>query len=119
LPGFGVARLDVEGLLEAFAGAVDHALGEIDASKIEMRVVAGFVARSFDRALQPDDRFVVFLERNQICADVVVGIAEIGIDFDSALALFDCVLHFSLKVIRPAQKGVRFRGRMNFQGVLV
>ena len=69
--------------------------------------------------LEPGDGFIEAAEADQVGADVVIGIAEIGIDSDGALALGDGVLDLALEVIGPAEKSVRFGGGIGFEGILV
>jgi hypothetical protein len=57
------------------------ALFFVDAARIEMRVKIAFVTPGFERALEPGDRAAKIAFFNQICADVVVGVAVIGIIF--------------------------------------
>src|ERR1700675_733239 len=65
-----------------------------------------------NRPLEPRNGFIKAFEADEICADIVVGIAEFRIDLDSAFALGDGLVDFSLKVKRPSEKGVSLRGGM-------
>ena len=83
-----------------------------------MGKVPGFVAARFGGALEPGDGFVVALLFDQVRANVVVRIAEIGIDLDGALALRDGFVDAALEMITPAKKrmglgrGVQFKRRL-------
>jgi hypothetical protein len=115
----GVARLDIDGFLETAHGLAVHFLTEISAAEIVVREMPRFVAARFDGLLQPRDGFIELPEFDQIGADVVVGIAEIRVQFDGALAFRDGIEQFALKVIRPAEEGVRFRCGMQIKRRLV
>ena len=80
-----------------------------------MREMTRFVATRLDGLLQPRNGLVELAEFDHVCANVVIGIAKIGIEFDGALALGDGVQQFALKVIGPAEKRMRFGGRMKIE----
>ncbi len=115
----GILRLDVEGFLETAHGLTVHFLAEIGATEIVMREMSGFVARGFDGLLQPGNGFIELAEFNHIGANVVVRVAEIGIQLDGAFAFGDGIEKAALKMVGPAEEGVGFGGGMKFQGRLV
>jgi hypothetical protein len=84
-----------------------------------MREVARLVARSFDSLLQPGNGFIELAKFNHISANIVVRIAEIGIESDGAFAFRDGIEKLALKMIGPAEKGVSFGGGMEIERGLV
>ena len=84
-----------------------------------MREMTRFVSARLDRLLEPRNRFVKLPKFDQVCANIVVRIAEIRIEFNSALALRNGVEEFPLEMISPAEKGVRFGRRMKIQRGLI
>ena len=97
-----VARFDAQRFIETFTRAGQHAFGGVSAAKIEMREVARLVARSGDGTFKPGDGFVILFELNQVRADVVVRIAEIGIYIDGAFTFCNRIVNLPLKMVRPA-----------------
>ncbi len=69
--------------------------------------------------LQPWNGFIVAAEFDEIGPDVVVGIAEVRVEFDGALALSDGLFDTALKMVGPAQEGMRFGGRVQFERSLI
>src|SRR5205085_2050367 len=57
-------------------------------------------------------RLVVAAELDQVRADVVVRVSEVGIDRDRLLALRDRVVETALEAVRPAEERVRLGGRV-------
>src|ERR1700719_3750820 len=104
LPCQRIPRLDFEGFLKTLHRARIHLFAEIRAPEVVMRKMARLVGARLDGALEPRNRFIKTIKFNQICADVVVRIAEFWIDFDRALALGDGFFDAALKMIRPAEK---------------
>src|SRR5260370_27655344 len=72
-----------------------------------------------DCALEPGNGFVKTLEADQIGADVVVGIAEIRVNLDGALALGDGLVNLSLEMESPAEKGVSLGGRVKRERITI
>src|SRR5579862_3139481 len=62
---------------------------DVDPGQVVMRKVPGLVARGVDRLFEPGDRLLPAAQLDQVRADVVVGIAEVRIDLDRALAFRD------------------------------
>src|SRR6266478_7492321 len=52
---------------------------------------------------------------DHVCANVVVWIAKVGIDFNGALALQNGVFELALEVIGPAEKGMRLSRGVQLQ----
>ena len=119
-----VARKSVIGFefergLKFFPGTREQTLRKINAAEIVVGEMAGLIARSFEGTFEPGNGFVEAIERDEIGADVVIRIAEIGIDFDGALAFVDGFLNFSLEMERPAKECVSFSSGMDGQGLLI
>jgi hypothetical protein len=114
-----VLGFDVEGFLKTAHGLAVHFLAQISAAEIVVREMTRFVAWGFDGLLQPGNGFIELAEFNHVGADVVVRIAEVGIELDGALAFGDSVEKAALKMVGPAEEGVGFGGRMELQGRLV
>src|SRR5439155_5557706 len=87
--------------------------------QVAVRVVARLVARRFDRRLEPGNRLVETPELDQVRADVVVRIPEVGIDRDRFLALHDRVLEPPLEAVGPAEEGVRLGGGVERDRLLI
>lgn len=92
----------MDGFLEAPHGLAVHFLAQIRAAQIVVRKMAWLVAARFDGLLQPGNRFIELSEFDQVRANVVIGIAKVGIEFDGTLAFGNGVEKFALKMIRPA-----------------
>src|SRR5882757_5019103 len=73
----------------------------------------------FNGSFQPGNRLFESPHLNHVRADIVVGVTEFRIEFNSPLALGDRIVQPSLEMIRPTQKRVRFRGRKKLQRRLV
>jgi hypothetical protein len=106
-----VARFDRQSLQKLFAGAIDQTLREIGAAQIEMGKVSRIISFCGYRALEPGNGFVKTFEADQVRADIVVGIAEIRVNLDGALAFGDGLVNLSLEMEGPAEKGVSLGGR--------
>src|SRR5208282_6041929 len=83
VPDFGqailrqsVVRGEFQGLLEVVARFAVQFLCRINTPQIVVRIVVRLVAPGLQRALEPRNRLVVFAFFDQICADVVVGVAK-------------------------------------------
>ena len=77
-----------------------------------MRKMARLVAGRGDRAFEPRDGLVELPLFEEVGADVVVGVAEVGIDRDRLFALGDRVVEPVLEAVGPAEKRVRLGGRV-------
>src|ERR1700676_3429955 len=107
-----VARLDRQRVQKLVAGAIDQALGKVGPAQIEIGKVPGIISFCRDRPLEPGYGFVKAFQPDEICTDIVVGIAEFRVHLDGALALCDCVINFSLEVEGPSEKSVSLGGRV-------
>ena len=72
-----------------------------------------------DRLLQPGNSLIEIALLDHVRADVVVGIAEIWIDLDGALALGNGIFKLALKMIGPAEKSMGLGRGMQVKGGLV
>src|SRR5258705_1556032 len=79
-----------------------------------------------DRALEPGNGFLKTFEADQVRADIVVGIAEIRVNLDGALAFGDGLVNLPLEMEGPAEKSVslgsgvkRERITIEFDGAVI
>jgi len=89
----------------------------VDMAQIDVGEVARFIAGGLFGPLEPGNRRIELIALHQVDADVVVGIAEIGIDFDRVMAFLDRLIEFALMAERPAQIGVTFGRGENVERV--
>ena len=89
--GAGRPILGCDGECEAQLGdgGVEPTELHMDTCEIDVRVVPGLVPGRLHRLPEPGDGLLGAAERDQVGADVVVGVAERGIDRDRAVALPD------------------------------
>jgi len=99
-----VFRLDLERAHELLLRLPEEALRPVDVSEVAVRVVAWLVARGDDRALEPRDRLVQIAALDQVGADVVVRVPEVGIDGDRLLALRDRLVDAAWKLYVQPRK---------------
>src|SRR5262245_44233758 len=90
--GERVVGRQLERTAELVAGARQMALRPVDLPEVTVRIVTRLVARRLDRRLEPGDRLVEPAEPDQIRADVVVRVAEVGVDRDRLATLGDRIL---------------------------
>src|SRR3989441_9172981 len=83
---------------------------DVDPSQVHVRELPRFVAGGALGLLEPRDRLVELALLHQVDADVVVGVAEVGIDLNGLEALRGRFLQPSLEAVGPAQEGVRLGG---------
>src|SRR5687768_11294465 len=69
--------------------------------------------------LKPRDGVVQFTLLDQIGADVIIGVAELGIAADCAMTLLDRVVESAHEAISPAEKRMSFGRRMGCDGLSV
>src|SRR4029077_19734091 len=98
----------------------------VDAAQIEVGEAAGFVAFGKHGFFKPGDGVVPFLLFDQIGADIVVRIAELGVESDGLMAVLDGAVVVGQEGIGPAAEGVGLGGReggngagVEFDGLLV
>ncbi len=84
-----------------------------------MGKAVAFVTGSIQCLPKPGDGFVHLAFLHQLGTDVIVGIAEIGIDFDRSATLGNRIVEPFHVAIRPAKKGVGFGGRKKSDRLLV
>src|SRR5205085_2211143 len=87
------------------------ALGFADATEVEVRVKVSFITRGRERAPQPGNRTSQIALLNQVSADVVIRISEVGVNLNRLMAFGNCFVRQSHKAVRPAEKCVRLGGR--------
>src|SRR6266852_1982636 len=81
--------------------------------------MARLVARRALGALEPGHGVVQRALHDQVHADVVVGVAEVGIDPDGALALGDRAVDVASVRVGPAEEGVCLGGGTGLDGAPV
>src|SRR5690349_4922471 len=84
-----IVRAKLERGAEMLQGLARHRLGEINARQVQVREVSRIVTLRRDRFLEPRDGGVQLARRDQIRSDIVVRVAEIGIEIDCLLAELD------------------------------
>jgi len=81
--------------------------------------VARLIARCALGAFEPGHGVVQRALLDQVRADVVVGVAEVGIDLDGALAFGDRALDEAGVRVGPAEEGVCLSGGTGLDGAPV
>src|SRR5205807_2547533 len=89
------------------------ALPQVDSTQVQERELARLVAPGLLGLLEPADRLVELVLLHQVDADVVVGVAEVGVDLDGAEALGGGLVQTPSEAQRPAEERVRFSRRAN------
>ena len=84
-----------------------------------MWIKVAFISRSRHRALEPLDRSVEIALLDQVRADVVVRVAEVGINFDRAMAFFNRLVREAHEAVSPSEKRMRFGSRVSRNRLLV
>src|SRR5262249_25525779 len=107
----GVGRSELDGRLELLERLPPASLFEVDPSQIHERKLPRLVPRRLLGALEPGDRLFELALLHEVNADVVIRVAEVGIDLDGAQAFGRGLLEPSLKRIRPPEECVRLRRR--------
>src|SRR5712691_5915734 len=77
------------------------------------------VARGALRLLEPRDRLLEFALLHQVATDIVVGVAEVGVDFDRLETLACRLLEAPLEAQGPPEERVRLCRRVHVDGPLV
>src|SRR6266542_1358991 len=114
-----VLGLEVDGRTELAHGGGDVVLHDVDLTQVDVRIVSRLVAYGLLGALAPRDRFFDPSELDQIRADIVIGVAEVGIDGDGAPALRDGLVQTILHAVRPAEEGMGLGRRRDADRLLV
>src|SRR2546428_6037805 len=107
----GVPRLQAQGRMKTFSCPRIHFLRQIGATQVVVGVVARIVALGLSGTLQPRDGLVEAAHLDQVGTDVVVGVTEVRINFDGALALRDGLLQPALEVIRSEEHTSELQSR--------
>src|SRR5438309_9463352 len=110
-----IARLDFQRFLEAAYRMTVHFFSQIRAAQVVMWKVARLVAARFRGAFQPGNRFLETAQFDQVRANVVVGIAELRVNFDRKPALGDSLFDAPLEMIRPTQESMGLSRGMKLQ----
>ena len=84
-----------------------------------MRELPRFVALGLHGPAQPRLRLIETVLLHQVDPDVVVGVAEVGIEVDGDLAMPDGQPEAPLYPVHPTQKCVGVSGGMHIDGLLV
>src|SRR5882762_8648974 len=103
-PRADIAGRRAHGLLQLAQRVGPPPLLRVDAAEVHEGELPRLVSRRLLRALEPRDRFLELVLLHEIDADVVVGVAEVRIDGDGAMAFLDRFLELALKAHRPAEE---------------
>ena len=114
-----IVGIDFQRAAEFLQRLLNHSFVEIDPPQINIRKVARLVARRRFGTLQPGNGVVEALLLHKVDADVIVGVAEFGVELDGDLALGDGFVEPSLKTIGPAEIGMGIGSRVNGNGFLI
>src|SRR5215470_1569940 len=115
----GVRGSQLDGRFELLERLPPASLFEVDPSQIHERKLPRLVPRRLLGALEPGDRLFELPLLHEVDADVVIRIAEVGVDLDGAQALGRGLLEAALKRVRPAEERVRLRGRTGGDGTTI
>src|SRR5262249_49196877 len=118
-PEVGVSGGQPHGLLEFPQCVPPPPLLHADPGEVHMRKLAWLVSLRLLRRLEPGHRLLELPLLHQIAADVVVGVAEVGIDVDGAQALMGRLLQTTLEAVCPSQEGVSLGGRLHLDRALI
>src|SRR5262245_47407554 len=105
--GGPVAWNEGESGAELADGGVELTPLRKDPSQVDVRIVARLVPGCRHRALEPAFSLLVTTQPDEIRTDVVVRVAEVGIDLDGALALPDGSCVVAAERQRPPEERVR------------
>src|SRR5262245_29503958 len=108
-----------DGGLELAQGIPPFALFEVDPAQVHVRELPGLVALGVLGLLQPRNGVVESVLLHEIDADVVVGVAEVGIELDRPVTLPGGFLEPALERVAPAEEGMRLGGRADADRFLV
>src|SRR5437016_5175843 len=108
-----IIRVQRERFLVAFDGLLPLSLALVDSAEVQVREGRTLVALGLHGLFEPRDRFVELLLLDQIRADVVVGVAELGIHRNGVAAFLDRLVQLPHAALpssgarRPAGKSSR------------
>ena len=111
--------LDGDGRPQLADRGGDLVAHDVDAAEVDVGEVARLVAHGVLGPLEPGDGFVEPAQLDQVGADVVVRVAEVGVDLDGAQALGRGLLEPTLERVRPAEERVRLGGGARGDGAPV
>src|SRR5207247_11420706 len=97
-----IIRVQRERFLVAFDGLLPLSLALVDSAEVQVREGRTLVALGLHGLFEPRDRFVELLLLDQIRADVVVGVAELGIHRNGVAAVLDRLLQLPHEDVPPA-----------------
>src|SRR3990170_597427 len=116
LTGEGISGIDSQGLLEFLQRLFQHPLRQVDASEIAMGKMVGLVPFGPNGSFEPRNGLFLPAQIDEVGSDVVVWVAEIGIDRDRFLAFLYGGFVASLEAVGPAQKRMSLRCGAAFNG---
>jgi len=95
------------------------ALQFVDSAQIEIGETIALVALGLEGHAQPGDGVLGLAHLHVVGADIVVGIAELGIQVDGPVAIGDGALVILSVGLGPAPEGEGFGGRASGNGPVV
>src|SRR5262245_392266 len=101
-----IFRGQAHGTLELAQCVPPSALLHVDPREVHIGELPGLVPLGVLRPLQPGHRLVELALLHQVTPYVVVGVPEVGVDFDGAHALLRRLVEPALEAVRPAQESV-------------
>src|SRR5712691_824377 len=106
LPRLGIARRQAHRALELAQRVPPAPLTEVDPPEVHVGELARLVARGALGFLEPRDGLIELVLLHQVAADVVIRVAEVGIDLDRPETLPRGLLAPTLEAQRPPEKCV-------------
>src|ERR1700752_2549907 len=91
----------------------------VNPTQIEVRKSVRLITRRKQRPLEPTHRAVRIALSQQVTPNIVVRIAERFVDTNRLQTFVDCFVVTVLKTVNPAEKRVRFGGRVSLDRSLV
>src|SRR5262245_41401398 len=119
LPRAGMTRLDLAHRLELAAGGGGRLGEDVHPCQVAVGKVARLIARGSHRPREPRDRLFGPPQLDEIGADVVVGVAEGGVDLDRRVTMGNGLVEPALRALRPPEKRVRLGGGLRLDRFLV
>src|SRR5712691_6706290 len=114
-----VARCQPHGAFELMKGLPPAPLPEVNLPQVHEGELPRFVAFGLLGLFRPRDRLVQLVPLHQVDPDVVIRIAELGVDLDRPETLFGGLLQSGLEAQGPSQEGMRLGRGMFLDGALV